>query len=224
MLGIQHARMLLPSEIIEEEPVYVNAKQYNGILRRRQCRARAEVENKLVKSRKVIWKAFSESVLRKCMLKKLLKSSILIAFADFSQPYLHESRHLHAMRRARGCGGRFLNTKTKDNAKSNASDNVSEEQSFQGNTFTKSNESIMNKSSTRTQSEDYGTMQGLSGHLMVSMGQSLGSGNGHCSEILVQSGHPIMSSGITHFLWSSIHCIWRYKKQVTVLANMYSWE
>ncbi|KAK2965604.1 hypothetical protein RJ640_008445 [Escallonia rubra] len=94
MAGVASARVPLPLDIAQDEPIYVNAKQYRAILRRREFRAKLEAQRKLSKVRK---------------------------------PYLHESRHLHALKRARGSGGRFLNIK-----KLEGSDATTKEQDVSG--------------------------------------------------------------------------------------------
>jgi hypothetical protein len=76
---------------VDEEPLYVNAKQYFRILKRRLARARLEELHRLSRQRKVpFFRVFAGPELTGL------------------QPYLHESRHKHAMRRPRGPGGRFL--------------------------------------------------------------------------------------------------------------------
>lgn len=74
--------MQMPSTggVMDEEPMYVNAKQYNRILKRRQARAKLENQMRLQRP----------------------------AASGDKAPYMHESRHRHAMKRPRGPGGRFL--------------------------------------------------------------------------------------------------------------------
>ncbi|KAG6532855.1 hypothetical protein ZIOFF_006713 [Zingiber officinale] len=136
IIGMLHSRIPLPLKMVEE-PVYVNAKQYHGILRRRQSRAKAELEKKGSKSRKILVVLFHvdkdllDVLICLCyepnefadwqhvwlgMIYVIISTScetIVMLLVEVSNwpAYLHESRHLHAMRRARGCGGRFVNTK-----------------------------------------------------------------------------------------------------------------
>ncbi|KHJ89055.1 CCAAT-binding transcription factor subunit B [Oesophagostomum dentatum] len=76
----------------EEEPLYVNARQYHRILKRRAARQKLEAEGRLPKKRQVgVCHEFSG------------QDSIVLRL----QKYLHESRHQHALARIRGEGGKF---------------------------------------------------------------------------------------------------------------------
>lgn len=51
----QYQRLPTTAEFLEEEPLYVNAKQYKRILKRRQARAKLEAEGKIPKTRQVFY-------------------------------------------------------------------------------------------------------------------------------------------------------------------------
>lgn len=70
-------------------PTFVNAKQYRRILKRRE--ARSKMDEYLTKKRALLRKQRQES-----------------STDGGKRPYMHESRHRHAMKRPRGPGGRFL--------------------------------------------------------------------------------------------------------------------
>ncbi|KAF2585161.1 hypothetical protein F2Q70_00037697 [Brassica cretica] len=83
------SRVMLPLNMeTEDGTIFVNSKQYHAIIRRRQSRAKAAA---------------------------VLDQNKLSSRGR--KPYMHHSRHLHALRRPRGSGGRFLNTKSGTNAK-----------------------------------------------------------------------------------------------------------
>jgi CCAAT-binding transcription factor (CBF-B/NF-YA) subunit B len=70
----------------QTRPTFVNAKQYRRILKRREARAR----------------------LVEYYRQKKVAQELAEANGSSRRPYLHESRHRHAMKRPRGPGGRFL--------------------------------------------------------------------------------------------------------------------
>lgn len=83
---------------------------------------------------------------------------------------MHESRHLHAMRRPRGCGGRFLNTKTSNNGKSgNEMKRVGDVQLFR-HSGSQSSEVLQSESGTLNSSkETNGSSSNISGSEVTSM-------------------------------------------------------
>ena len=100
-------------------PTYVNAKQYHRILIRRQARAKIDDYYKRLRIRREDLEqkkpgTKDNSVPPAARKSKSSETSQDDNSTSHRKPYIHESRHRHAMKRPRGPGGRFL-TKVRQN-------------------------------------------------------------------------------------------------------------
>ncbi|KAI3627357.1 HAP2 [Malassezia furfur] len=94
----------------DEEPLYVNAKQYQRILKRRMARARMEEKRRQTWLMQLKQREEQKNGGAPAEISEEWVSGLLALDEESKKPYLHESRHKHAMRRPRGPGGRFLTT------------------------------------------------------------------------------------------------------------------
>jgi hypothetical protein len=101
---LNEPRLLYPDDT--EEPLFVNAKQYSRILKRREARTRLEQRMGRI------------SFLR----DSPASITSLGSSGTGEKPYMHESRHKHAMRRPRGPHGRFLTAKEMEEMKAREKD------------------------------------------------------------------------------------------------------
>lgn len=82
----------------------VNPKQYKYILKRRNARA------KLLQAK---MQAKAQAASSSTHTEEISNTSSTTTFSKKNGVYLHESRHKHAMNRARGPGGRFMTKQEK---------------------------------------------------------------------------------------------------------------